>query len=221
MTKLRAVAALCLLVGCAHSSATLDRARLAPIKRVAVVQYAFNPTVPGLFGLDAAAVGLDAAANGRAGWPSLVAARIDRFSRELTRRWSFVPLQTVAATPVACEGGRPEVAGWVTAPGMCMFYNEDRYLKAAELHPDYVHRLTEGLDVDAVFVISEMAERWTTAHGNSVDRKLFKLNLYDRSGVRVWSDQAYGRAGWTQGREREEEYFTSALEVFRDHLANP
>jgi hypothetical protein len=107
-------------VGCAHSSATLDRVRLAPIERVAVVQYALNPAVPGMFRLDAAAVGMDAAVNGRSGWPSL---------------------------------------------------------------------------------------------GDGAGH-------YDRSGVKVWSDQAYGRAGWTSGREREEEYFTSALEVFRDHLAD-
>jgi hypothetical protein len=213
MKLLRALAVLALgLAGCRH--VTIDRPRFERIKRVAVVQYALNPAPQGAFGLGAAAIAMSSPAELEA----LVASRVDTFGQRMGDRWQFVPRSEVSASPAACEGGHAEVTGWLTPRGMCLFNTDDRGLTDATLPPPVARSLAERLGVDGVIVVSETMEVWTTRGGSSL-RKRFRLNLYDREGAPAWTDAVYGRGNGVFSGPDGEEYFTSAIDVFREHLA--
>jgi hypothetical protein len=181
MKSVLAAAVLFTVTGCSRFFIQKD-AYLA-VKRVAVVQHAINPHL------------LLGTANVAEAKTQTAEENVKTFVKEFTGgTYEVVSLDELKANPAYAAVGTPSLDGYYTAPGM-RFVTGEETVEEATLTPDQAKKLAEDLKVDAVAVVYES---WGTApYALGFKAKAystFVVNMYDKTGVRVWGDVAAGES---------------------------
>jgi hypothetical protein len=176
-----AVAVLFAATGCSRFFVQKD-AYLA-VKRVAVVQHAINPHL------------LLGSANVPEAKTQTAEENVKTFVKEFTGgTYEVVSLDELKANAAYKAVGTATLDGYYTAPGM-RFVTGEETVEEATLTPDQAKKLAEDLKVDAVAVVYES---WGTApYALGFKAKAystFVVNMYDKTGIRVWGDVAAGES---------------------------
>lgn len=176
-----AVAVLFATSGCSRFFIQKD-AYLA-VKRVAVVQHAINPHL------------LLGTANVQEAKTQTAEENVKTFVKEFTGgTYEVVPLEELKANAAYTAAGSASLDGYYTAPGM-RFVTGAETVEEATLTPDQAKKLAEDLKVDAVAVVYESWGTSSYALGFKAKAySTFVVNMYDKTGIRVWGDVATGES---------------------------
>ncbi len=172
-------AAMFSLAGCGHFFIVPDSYKA--VKKAALVQYAINPHLF-LGTLNAADVKQREAA-----------ANIDALGKMLGGKGvTVVSLQELTGNSQYTADSQAELKGYYTAPGM-RFITDAEGAEKATLTPDVAKKLCADLGVDAVAIAYESWGLQPYAMGfKSHARPTIVINMFDKTGARVWGDIATG-----------------------------
>ncbi|MGQ0508092.1 MAG: hypothetical protein ACT4TC_22565 [Myxococcaceae bacterium] len=175
-------ALIALLVVAPLGCVTLKK-RLEPIKHVALVQYALDPgDIEGTPRFDVLRT-------------QAADANVKALMAKLGERFKFTTLEELSINVDYQIRGNEKLDGYLyTAPGMRFILEGDEN-ERAELHGTLAAKLCLELGVDAVMA---SAEKWTVRFEKDGFRAQLKtqlvLNLYDKSGKRLWHGEAEGES---------------------------
>ncbi len=156
----------------------------APVKKVALVQWAINPHL---------LMGTAAQDDARSGTADKV---WETYGKLMANNYQVMPFAEMSANAAYTgAGGKAAAEGYYTAKGAMFFSPDNDGLEAGTISADAAKKLCEGLGVDGVVV---GYESWGTAPQGfgftSHARNAYVLNMFDKSGVKVWGDVVWGES---------------------------
>ena len=170
------------LSACSHFFIAPDSYK--QVKKVALVQYAINPYL--LVGtVNAAEVKTKAATADFASFGKILGAK----------GLTVMPLEEMTAKAGYVSAGDATLAGYFTAPGL-RYLTGRAGVETATLTPAAAQKLCADLGVDAVALAYGSWDLDFYALGFKAHAMpTITVNLFDKTGARVWGDQASGTSG--------------------------
>ena len=182
-TSLVIVLAALSFVGCGSQYFMMKDA-YAPVKKVALVQYVINPHI---------VLGTPANEDARVGTAT---AAWDIYAKVMANQHVTTPFADMTANAAySGAGGKTAWEGYYTAKGAQFFSADVDTLESATIPADTAKKLAEGLGVDGVVVVYEGWGTAPFAFGfKAHSRNAYVINLFDKTGARVWGDVVWGEA---------------------------
>ena len=173
-----------LLLAACGSKYFILRDSYAPVKKVALVQWALNPHI------------LLGTANDETGRVTDATNAWETFGKLMGNSYQVMPLAEMTANAAYTgAGGKAAWDGYFTAKGAMFFSADVETLEAGTIPADTAKKLCEGLGVDAVV---GAYEGWGTQPGfggfTSTSNNSYVMNMFDKNGVKIWGDVVWGQS---------------------------